>query len=71
MFRGGAISQQLFFVTKVSGYCNVYPCFNALNQHRVRHGRLVEQLRREQTQRCFCADGMLEFRSERHTEYVY
>ena len=40
-------------------------------QHRVRHGHLAQQLRREQTQRCFCVERMLEFRSERHTEYVY
>lgn len=68
MFRGGAISQQLFFITKVSGYCDVLMHYiSIVYDSLILHNSSVDN----RTQRCLCVDGMLEFRSERHTEFVY
>ena len=62
MFRGGAFSQQLFFVTKVSGYCDVLMDYiSMVYDSLILHNRSVEN----RTQRCLCVDGMLEMNSGR------
>ena len=62
MFRGGAFSQQLFFVTKVSGYCDVLMHYiSIVYDSLILHNRSVEN----RTQRCLCVDGMLEMNSGR------